>query len=178
MYKKANIKELAQDLKTLSDDIVNKISCTSNEATCSIDDIWCSFKEGIHKAMDTHVPSKMASKKQQKPWITPGIKRKLREKQRAYNKARKTKLPEDWENFRKHRKHVQKETRKSYWEYVRSTCLEFQKQFWCFINKMKKEDTGISALRCTDGSLVSENTLKAEALNAQFSSCLHQRETS
>jgi hypothetical protein len=72
LYKKANTKELKQEIKTLGDKIVQQISCTPNEQ--SVDEIWCTFKDGFQKAMDTHIPSKMASKKHQTPWINQSIK--------------------------------------------------------------------------------------------------------
>ncbi|XP_072038658.1 uncharacterized protein [Amphiura filiformis] len=165
LYKKIDLEGLKQEIKTLCENITDMANTTSS----SVEDLWNTFKDGIHASMDANIPSKMVGKKHQSPWISPRIKRLLRRKQRAYNKARKSNLTEDWENFKKQRKMVKTETKKAYWEYVKGTCLESPKQFWSFINKMKKDNTGISTLR-SGGNLVSENIQKAEVLNTQFES--------
>jgi hypothetical protein len=100
-YKKADMKGLTQELNNLSNKIISQ---ASNNTTS--EQLWVSFKTGILKAMDTFIPSKLSSKKHQTPWITPRVRRLLRRKQRAYNKAKKSNLPKDWESFNKQRKDV------------------------------------------------------------------------
>jgi hypothetical protein len=47
--------------------------------------------------------------------------------------------------------------------------MESKKQFWSFIKKLKKDSTGIPALK-DRGTLISDNIQKAELLNNQFKS--------
>ena len=87
LFRKANMNELTQSLKTVSDETIAQ----SKQPNITVDDWWNAFKSGIHKAMDTHIPSKLSSSKYRTPWINQPIRRELRRKQRAYNKARKIK---------------------------------------------------------------------------------------
>ena len=161
-FNKANVEGLKNDLGKLHQQ-------TTSTNSSSVEDDWCTFRDKISQAMDTHVPSKMSSKRNDSPWISKSIKCKLRAKQRAYNKARSSGRASDLERFHKIRKEVQKLTKQSYWKWVRSSCVESTKQFWGFIRKLKKDCTGIPALR-ENGKLVTDSVGKAEILNRQFDS--------
>ena len=116
-----------------------------------------------------YIPFKFSSKKNNSPWISSSIKRKLRRKERIYNRARATGSAADKQKFRAIRKEIQKETKIAYWKWVRSSCIESPKQFWSFVKKLHKDSMGIPALR-SGGQLVSESTGKADILNHQFES--------
>ena len=161
-YHKANHEELEKDLAKLS-------STITNNKDSSVEDDWTCFRDGVFLAMDEHIPFKFSSKKNNSPWISSSIKRKLRRKQRIYNRARATGSAADKQKFRAIRKEIQKETKIAYWKWVRSSCIESPKQFWSFVKKLRKDSMGIPALR-SGGQLVSESTGKAEILNHQFES--------
>ena len=101
--------------------------------------------------------------------INRKIKKMHRQKQKAYNKARKTGDEADWEVFRQIRKDTFKMTRSAHRAYVREFCLDSKKQFWSFVKSLKNDSTGIPALK-NQGVLISDNIQKAELLNEQFSS--------
>ena len=72
---------------------------------------------------------------------------------------------------------IQRDLRKSYWQYINSLISfepthgehQQQKKFWSYIKSLKKDHVKISSLSTPDG-LVTDDTQKAETLNAQFKS--------
>ena len=164
LYNKADTKKLKHDLKNMCER-----TTSDTNSSKSVEELWLQFRDGINETMENNIPSKMSTNKTRTPWITHSVKRRLRQKQRAYNKAKTSGNENDWDSFRDLRKLVQKESRASYWKYVRTTCLSSAKQFWSFIKKQKTDSSSIPALR-SNGQLFSENNKKAEILNQQFQS--------
>ena len=162
MYQKANVTELKVDVQQISNDFSEKDVSTSNA-----NDLWLELKDKLHTAVDKHVPSKTVGKRNNTPWINHTLKRLHKRKQRAYNTARKSGKEEDWEKFRQLRKKIKKATRNSYRKYVRKICLESTKQFWNFVKSLKKDNTGISALK-HQGELITDTKQKVEILNNQY----------
>ena len=81
--KKADMEGLQKGMENLTSNIL-----TGNDT--SVEHDWSEFKDGIFKCMNENIPSKMSSMRNNTPWITPPIRRKLRQKQRLYNKAKET----------------------------------------------------------------------------------------
>lgn len=168
IFKKANMEGLQKDMENLNSNILKR------DVTSSQQD-WCEFRDGIFKSMDENIPSKMTSKRNNTPWITTGIRRKLRKKQRIYNRAKKSGTEDDLMKFKTIRKEIQKESKLSYWRWVRSSCISSTKQFYGFIKKLRKDSVGIPALK-HQGKLISDNTGKAEILNSHFESVFTNEE--
>ena len=61
----------------------------------SVNDLWNAIKD-IYKSCLIMVPNKESSTHFNQPWINNAVKRLSRRKQRCYNRARNTGLPEDW----------------------------------------------------------------------------------
>ncbi|XP_072048916.1 uncharacterized protein [Amphiura filiformis] len=162
MFKKADMEGLQKGMGNFTSNIVSG-------NTTSVEHDWNEFKDGIFKCMDENIPTKMSSMRNNTPWITPEIRRKLREKQRLYNKAKETGNEEDLMKFKTIRKEVQKASKLSYWNWVRSYCINSTKQFYGFVKKLKKDSVGIPALK-HQGRLISDGIGKAEVLNHQFDS--------
>ncbi|XP_072025433.1 uncharacterized protein [Amphiura filiformis] len=143
LYKKADVEGLLKEIREMSSDFVKKNICETTE------NLWAEFKERVLLAVNNNVPSKMFSGNKRSPWINQSLKRKYKQKQRAFNSIRKNPTPETEAAF--------KEIRKS------------SKQFYSYIKSMKTDNSGIQALR--DGhQLVSDNKGKAQLLNTQFHS--------
>ena len=77
------------------------------------------------------------------PWVDHKVKNALRQKHKAYNKARKNDTTENWESFRSLRKHVNRLTRSNYRKYISDTYAESSKKFWSFIKSLKNDSSGI-----------------------------------
>ena len=84
LWKTANTQELQDEVRTNMEDF------SSNEFP-TIDDMWTSFKNILLNAMEKSVPSKLSRSKPTHPWITTEVRRIINKKNKAGNKARKTK---------------------------------------------------------------------------------------
>ena len=84
-----------------------------------------------------------------------------------YNKAKKTRNQDDWQEFCDIRKTVHKELRAAIVshisQFLTTSITDKPKSFWTFISKLRQDNQGI-----VGGSIVSDDSLKAEALNEQF----------
>ena len=154
---KKDLSEISCDFEDLSTDLV------------TVEELWEDFCTRIMKTQEENIPSRMVSPGKKIPWVDHKVKNALRQKHKAYNKARKNDTTENWESFRSLRKHVNRLTRSNYRKYIRDTCAESSKNFWSFMKSLKNDSSGISSLR-HNGVLISENSHKAEALNYQFKS--------
>ena len=83
MYKKANLEELKSEVLGISNDF-KEIDLSSTNAS----DLWSDLKSRLHKAVDTHIPSKTENKRNSTPWINHSIRRIHKRKHRAYNRAK------------------------------------------------------------------------------------------
>ena len=88
-----------------------------------------------------------------------------------YNKAKKTRNQDDWQEFCDIRKSVHKELRAARVSHIShfltTSITDKSKSFWAFISKLRKDNQGIGDLH-VGGSIISDGSLKAEALNEQF----------
>ena len=78
MYKKTNLKELKTEVQGISNDF-KKTDLSSTNAS----NLWSYLKSRLHKAVDTHIPSKTVSKRNSTPWINHTIRRLHKRRQRA-----------------------------------------------------------------------------------------------
>ena len=165
LFNKADIPALKNDLKSWSSDFVNK----NKDSLKPVTELYDDFSDTIKKAMDTHIPSKMVTKRSQSPWISKRVRRLQKRKQRAFNAHKKLNNNDSYESFKQVRKSVHKATRHAHKSYVSSVCTESPKRFWSFIKSLKVDSTGIPTLK--DGAnLEADNRCKAEILNKQFKS--------
>ena len=164
LFHKADLEGMKQELKSFCQNFVSMRSPGE-----SVEVLWCEFKDELLSTMDKFIPSKIVNRQNKPPWINNKVKNKLKQKQRAYNRARKSNSTEDWNSFREKRKDTHKVLRASHRRYIRDFCMESKKQFLSFVKNMRKDASGIQALK-NQGVLVSDNKTKAELLNAQFKS--------
>ena len=172
LYQKANQTQIKSDLNDLSLKFVN---IDPNSVTT--EQLWMEFSDTIKSSMEKNIPTKIISKRNITPWVNRKVKRSLKHKQRAYNHAKKSGKPEDWNKFRSMRRRVTKETRHSYRRYIKEVCIQGNKRFWTFIKGLRKDSAGIPALKNEDCILVTDNIKKAELLNKQFKSVFTQEDT-
>ena len=166
LFNKADMQAVKTDLKNWSTTFVNN---NKNLYHKPVSDLYSEFTEAIKQAMDSHIPTKMVSKRTQSPWITKRVRRLQKRKQRAFNTNKLLNNHDSYESFKQVRKRVHKATKHAYKSYVSSVCTESPKKFWSFIKSLKVDSTGIPTLK--DGSkLEADNRCKAEILNTQFKS--------
>jgi hypothetical protein len=122
---------MKKELNNFGKDFVEKNS--HSKSIKSVDSLWTMFKEKLLNTMDTYIPSKTVNSQKKAPWINNRVKRLLKRKQRAYNKAKKSTSQTDWDSFREIRKNSHKVSRAAHRNYIRKFCLESKKQFWSFV---------------------------------------------
>ena len=127
----------------------------------------------INKLQDKYVPSRMTTTRYSQPWITRECKQKIRQKKRAYNKAKKSGLKSDWETFSKKAAMARKSCKMASNEYVRKSISGDgkcnPKKFYSYIKNKKRDTFGVAPLR-ENGILKINNDDKARILNNHFSS--------
>ena len=146
----------------------------------SVESNWLYFKDTLVKALDHFVPSKRVSGRYSLPWLTRTNKRLIRQKQKAYNRAKKSNKDSDWATFRRLRKKSQQSMKQAHWDYVNRILEEDGKNskgLWRYLKGMRKDNAGVSPLS-SNGKIVTTAQEKAEALNKQFSSVFTREDNS
>ncbi|XP_072051753.1 uncharacterized protein [Amphiura filiformis] len=95
LFHKANLEGMKCELREFGDEFVKK-----NTHKESVEILWSQFKENLSSTMDKFIPSKEVTSRNKVPWINSMVKRSQKQKQRAYNKARKSNNQEDWDLFK------------------------------------------------------------------------------
>ena len=121
--------------------------------------------------MNKHIPQKTAAKPNSLPWFNRTHHRLRCKKQRAYNKAKKSKSSDDWNKFLLRQKELRKSLNTSQRDFVANNLTtamkENTKQFWSYMKRLGQGETGVADLK-VNNNIISEGKEKAEALNAQF----------
>ena len=106
----------------------------------------------------------------------------IRQKQRAYRKARRTGKKRDNERYKRLQSEVQLHIRKSHKGYMQEVVSDSYKgnpkKFWSYIKSAGQEASGVSPLKNEDGFLKSDSPSRANILNRQFESVFTKEDTS
>jgi len=152
------------DLNTISENMV--------KSGTSVEEKWSSLKEQIIETANKHIPRKTLKEKYNIPWLTRSIKKMMKKRSKLYNKARKTRLDQDWAKYRRVRNNIRRALDDAHEKYINDilnvdALKEKPKRFCRYIKSKKKDQLGISALRSNKG-LVTEGKGKAELLSEQY----------
>ena len=165
IWKKANIDAMIKETEQFSTELLNETELVD------VENMWASIQQHLKNMISKHIPTKQKSLKYHQPWITTKLKRLARQKQRAWTKAKSTKLLKHKEKYKSLKKQTRCENRKAYSEYVRELTEEDsdKKQLWKFVKYKKRDPVGVAPL-IEDGVVHSDNKDKANLLNKQFCS--------
>ena len=124
--------------------------------------------------MNSHIPTKIISRRNQTPWINRRIKRLRQHNTKSIQLVQTTYRDlASYETFSKQRKITYTETRNAHRSYISSICSDSPKRFWSYIKSLKVDNIGIPTLN-NNNKLESDKRLKAEILNSQFKSVFTQ----
>ena len=151
IYHKANHDQIKRDLTNMKQDFE---SLDTDHLT--VGNLWAKFSDEIKQTMDDNIPSKIVRGGKVSPWINHKIKRKQKQKLRAYNHAKTNQDPDDWDKFRSIRKNVTRETRYEYRKYIKEVCIQGNKKFWSFVKSLEEVSAGIPTLKDETFTLVPE----------------------
>ena len=141
-------------------------------ASRTVNNNWEKLKEGLQRAKDLFVPSKMSSKRESLPWVTTRIKRLIKARNRAHKEAKQTRDDKDWEKFREARKAVKHELKNEHQQFVKKVVENLDENprgLWKYIRSKRMENQGIPTLKTDDTHHITDKE-KAKALADQFRS--------
>ena len=174
LWKSADINGIQEDLTHFAAHFIDR-------PFDSVNSMWDSFKEQIHKSMERRVPSKMTLARHTHLRMNGRIRRLIRRKQRAHKKARTTGIKRDMDRYRRLQHDVQFQIRPAHKDFMKTavsnTFKDNPKKFWSFVKSTRQEATGVSPLKNKDGFLKSDSTSKTNILNDQFVSVLTKEDT-
>ena len=150
----------------------------NNTTDTHINDIWSNFKRIVTTSMEL-VPTKFTSNRFSQPWVTRSCKQHSRRKQRAYNRAKRTRSQNDWNIFKTLTKESRKVYKCAYNNYIRE-CIcpglkNNPKRVFSFIKSRKCENIGVSPLRDNKGKVHTDDKEKANILNTIYQCLLKRR---
>ena len=135
----------------------------SDSSVNTVNEMFQEFQTVLESAMNSHIPTKIISKRNQTPWISRRIKRLHKRKQRAFDSYKQHRDLARYETFSKQRKITYTENRNAHRSYISSICSDSPKRFWSYIKSLKVDNIGIPTLN-NNNKLESDNRLKAEIL--------------
>ena len=170
MYGKGDMTKVCDEMEAFKETFL-----ASSPSKRNVEENWCTFKAKLAEVMKAHIPQKTIRTRTSLPWISHEIKRKMKQRQRLYNRAKRSKDEHDVAAFKTCRKIVKRMLQQAHDNYLgeilnlpKQAC---QKKFWSYIKSQKKDNVGIPPLRdCTTDALVTDSKAKAEILSRQYQS--------
>ena len=167
----------------INEDLAEYYTSISNDMleSLSVNDLWINFKHVLSTTMEKYIPSKMISLNTNVPWFRQTHKRDARHKRRAYDKAKSTNAPGDWEVYRKLRRSQDRFLWKCRSEHIKAIddnlLKSNSKPFWKLIKSLRHSSTGVLSLNTLTGTATSTID-KADALSNQFQSVFTKEDCS
>ena len=108
------------------------------------------------------------------PWLSPGLKRQCRRKQRLHNRAKKSGKADHKATYIRARKSIQSALKQARWGYINGILQVgldegTSKPFWGYIRQQRQDNVGVSPLK-KDGKLHADSLSRCEILASQFKS--------
>ena len=134
-------------------DIHQKIKKNTN--SCSTDELWCIFRDGLQEGIRKFIPHKTVKSKDNFPWITADIRKMMWKQDKLYSRQKSSRTAEKISQFKSLKHRVQREVRSAYWSYVESIIepmdeekpYEGMKCFWTLMKHAPSDSGGIAPLR-------------------------------
>ena len=146
----------------------------------TVDENWSIITHFLNKCMNDFIPSKLSKGRHHLPWISPGLKRHMRKRDRLYKKARKHPSTSSWYCFRQYRNKVAKLVHRTHHDYINNvignSLSENPKSFWSYVKLCRSENIGFPTLRSED-KLYASDTEKADCFNSYFYSVFTKENT-
>ncbi|MES9882305.1 MAG: reverse transcriptase family protein [Sedimenticola sp.] len=172
LYKKADWDGLRKKMHTYQEEFLRK--CTG----MSVENMWTDFTQNLDTYLSQFIPKKLIRGKNQLPWITQQIRRKIRKRDNLYKSHKRTGCNKTRQQFLETKRCVKKLIHQSHAVYIENLLGIGQtdgpekvntKKLFQYMKSSKKDQQGISPLK-ENGSLHSGTTDKANILNRQFQS--------
>ena len=135
---------------------------------------YSSIEKHLKTMLGKHIPCKMSRTRVDVPWLSPGLKRQCRRKQRLYNRAKKSGKADHKAAYIRARKSVQSALKQARWGYINGILQAgldegTSKPFWGYIRQQRQDNVGVSPLK-KDGKPHADSLSRCEILASQFKS--------
>ena len=142
----------------------------------SADTLWNWFKDTLEAGLKEHVPTRLSTKRDHKPWMSTTLKKMIKRSKKLFRRKQDYPSRKNIEAYRSAQASIQKTTRKEYWKYMDGilypeigTGADRNKQLWTVVKHAKKDSIGVAPLLdVRTGNKTTNPTEKAEVLNNQF----------
>ena len=170
-YDKADKKELRRDIVQLGKDFAKQ------SKNLDAEDSWNFFTTKLNGIVANRVPFKITRERGDLPWLKPGLRKRIKRKNRSFTKwkrAPRRRKPRLWDKYTREQKEVQQEIKIAHEEYLESLFEDEEgnpaKSFFKALKAKKRNDVGIAPLKTKFGKIESTPIGKATALSEQYSS--------
>ena len=169
-FKNFDQKAFLRDLNTVPFSVAYTFGDTN-------DVYWC-WEQLYNQVLDDHAPITTTKKRQTtgSKFITPDIRKSMRERDRLKKKSNKSRNHEDWEKYRLIRNKIVSMRRKAMQDYFQRLCVDRyadQRKFWStikpYIKKRKSKQNGRIVLKDNE-RIIRDKREVAEILNNFFTS--------
>ena len=166
VFNRANSENIVVRLNNLREEFLNTWTDRDVEGN------WKYSKENILDIVKENVPTRTIKGNADLPWFTRKIKKLLNKLKRRYKRAKSTNVENDWELYKDTQKELKLEIKVAHDAYLENIfdTKENQirnKRLWAYIKSLKRDKTGISALR-QNGELFTTDIGKAKVLSDHF----------
>jgi hypothetical protein len=113
MWKNANNNAIRTKIRELTTNIIEMV-----RKGTTVNEWWIIFKETLYTIISSNVPTKLSRSRHSNPWMNTTLKRMIRRRQRAYNKARSSQHHKDWDCYKPMQTATQRELRNANDKYI------------------------------------------------------------
>ena len=180
MYARADPSELKKELSSLRDNFLS--TSTSRDVNSN----WDYFTDGLFKIIKKLIPVKVVRTRQDLPWLSRELRKKIKHKNRLHWKAKKSKPRKShrWRRYTRYQNALKQDIKASYNRYMDSLfeddCGNPTKKFFRAIKARRRDQVGIPPLRSRKKKKKLETTPKGKAtiLSEQYSSIFKKEDIS
>ena len=164
-YKRVNVDRLKHDFSTAP--------WSAIEAFEDVDDVAWAWETLYKDIISEHIPQRrVKTRSDNLPWMNSHIRKIMNKRYKVLKRAKQTRSAEHWAEYKKLRNQVTKLLRESeanYWrqEFKNTKC---SKDFWKLVSTIthKKKPSTIGPLKDDQGTIITDDQAKAEAMNDYF----------
>ncbi|XP_038045149.1 uncharacterized protein LOC119719722 [Patiria miniata] len=169
LWKRADLVTIRSRVHQMSVDFTSKFTTST-----PVEDFATALQLELEEIINDCVPSKLSSTRVNQPWFNSKSKHILRQKGRAFKKARGTNKARDWIRFKRLKKEAQNICRNSYNTYVHDIIHSVpagcrNKKLGALVKAKRCDLMGVAPLK-EGGFLHTDPKAKANTLNRQFTS--------
>ena len=163
------------DFDSLGANLVTELPIIISDSSIPLEIVCQQYMDRLVGLVSDFIPKKQINPNKKKRWVTPELITLLRKKQAAHARWKSTGFPDHYAKFRKLRKECFKATRKAKLAYMRKRfeSVSCEAEFWRLDGKLRAKNSNMGDLQAADGSLLSTDQAKCDALADYYANCFN-----